>query len=184
MQGISMTILGTCLSAIRNLQLFQERLFDEHNNPVHQHESIRKDGGIIMMVELIKKRQAARARGSASPHNSSRLNNVLELILVYNYIYHLYIPTILNLMKDTISIWSLHMQSNICMWLHAGHLLTGRLYPSMMAIAQQRRASWRWPVGMAEGYCKALRRALREVSRIGKAREEGAAGGASRMNYI
>ena len=63
------------------------------------------------------------------------------------------------------------MQSNICLWLHAGHSLTGRLYPSMMAIAQQRRASWQWPVGMAGGCCKALRRALREVLRIGEAHQ-------------
>lgn len=67
MQSPSMAMLETRLSALRNLQLFQQRLYGKNNKPVHMYESIRDDGRVKTMVQLFKKGQATRSRECAFP---------------------------------------------------------------------------------------------------------------------
>ena len=62
-QGFSRSMLVRHLAAIRNLQLYQQRLYGRDNKPVHMHESVRADGRVKTMMQLLEKRSTARSRG-------------------------------------------------------------------------------------------------------------------------
>ena len=62
MQDVSYKVLVTYITAIRNLQLYQERLFGLDKKQVHDYGSIRKDGRIVTKLKLYARGEADRTR--------------------------------------------------------------------------------------------------------------------------
>ena len=51
-QELSKRVLVTNLAAIRNLQLYQQRIVGKDHKPVQMHESIRSDSRVRTMMQL------------------------------------------------------------------------------------------------------------------------------------
>ena len=87
LQVFSAGMLDARLCAIRNMQIYQERFYSKDGKQVHDYGSIREDGRVKTLVQLLKKGTSDRARECDPSHASILSGPTTTLVTSSGFLY-------------------------------------------------------------------------------------------------